>query len=67
MAKKSSTSGGRGCRKYHRRKDKPAQQRYINEDRSTTNKIKKAQRLANKFNKPVKIKIDGKMEEIKPN
>jgi len=63
---KSIRQGKKG-RKAGRRKDKPAQKRYVSENRSDKNKLRRAQRLANKFNSSVKIKIDGKIEIVKPN
>jgi hypothetical protein len=48
------------------KKSKPAQKRYVSEDRKDKNKLKRAQRLANKFNSSVKIKIYGKIETVNP-
>lgn len=40
------------------------QQRYVEQGRSSINKIKKAQKYVNTMGQPVKIKIGGEWEEI---
>ena len=57
---------GKKGRKYGRREKKPCQQRYTNEKRWNANKLKRAKRNARKFGKPIRIKINGEWEEIRP-
>ncbi len=59
-------AGKSGTRKYGRKKSKPAQQRYTNERRWEVNKIRKVQKIVNKFLKSIKVKIDNDWKEIKP-
>lgn len=66
MAGKSS-SGGKGSKKYGRKKNRsPAQARYTADKRWIKNKRRRAQRTANRFGHPVKIKVEGKWESVSP-
>lgn len=57
--------GGKKNRKFGRRKNKPCQKRYTSEKRWKKNKLRKAQKYANKFG-TIKIKIDGEWVIVKP-
>ena len=63
MAEKTIRTGHK-TRKYGRQKNSPAHQRYNNEERWEKNKIRRAEKTAKKFGKPVKIKIKGQWETI---
>lgn len=64
MAKKLST--GKKNRKLNRKRNRPCQKRYVSENRRDVNKRRKAQIRANKFGHPVRIKVQGLIEVIKP-
>ena len=66
MAKATIKKGGKGSRKYGRQERSPSHQRYNNENRRDKNKLKKVQKLVNKFKKPIKVKLGGKIKEINP-
>jgi hypothetical protein len=51
---------------YVKKKRRPCQQRYVEQGRSSVNKIKKAQKYANRMNQTVKIKIGNEWEGIQP-
>lgn len=62
----TTAKGGKKGRKYGRNKAKPSQMRYTNERRWEKNKMRKAQKYANKFGVTVDIKLDGKMVSVSP-
>ncbi len=61
-----AVKAGKKGRKVGRRKKKPCQQRYTSTRQWEDNKLRRAQRTANKFNHAVKIKIKGVLEVIHP-
>ena len=63
----SKQSRGKKTRKYGRKKDSPTQQRYNQERRWIKNKVRKAQKYANRMNQSVRIKIEGEWETIRSN
>lgn len=67
MAAKAGAGKGKRSRKFYRKKNSPAQQRYVASCRSYKNKLKRAQKYANKFGVIVTIKgVDGKAEQVRP-
>lgn len=62
----SKQSKGKKSRKYGRKRDSLTHKRYNHEQRWITNKIRKAQRHANKLGKSIRIKIEGEWETINP-
>lgn len=64
MGKKSS---GKGTKKFGRDLREPSHMRYNNEGRAFKNKRRKAQRLANRFGQPVRIRDGEEWIDIKPN
>lgn len=66
MAGQAPRKGRNGNKTFGRRKNKPCQQRYVNEGRSDKNKVRKAQKYANKFGVEVKVRVDGLLKSIAP-
>ena len=67
MAAKAGAGKGKRGRKFFRKTNSPAQQKYVASCRSYKNKLKRAQKYANKFGVIVTIKgVDGKAEQVKP-
>jgi len=66
MAAKGTMKKGGGGRKHGTCKNRPCQERYVKENRCAHNKIKRAQRYANKFNVEVIIKSKGEDYNIRP-
>ena len=58
--------GGEKNRKYGRGLRSLSHQRYVNEDRRMTNKIRKMQKRANRTGETIKYKYDGAWKKIKP-
>ena len=57
----------KGCKAFHRKSRKPAQQRYVSAGVRWINKRRKAQKEANRTRHAVKIKVNGVIEIIHPN
>ena len=51
-------------RKIGNKIKKPAQKRYVNENRRDKNKLRRAKKIVKKFGKAVKIKLHGILETI---
>ena len=67
MATKQGQGKGKKSRKFGRKRDSLAQQRYTSSRRWETNKRRKAQKYANHMCQSVRIKISGVWETIQPN
>jgi len=57
----------KGCKAFHRKFRKPAQQRYVAAGVKWINKRRKAQGTANRTGHAVHIKVRGEWEHIHPN
>ena len=57
---------GQKNRKYGRGLRSLSHQRYINEDRKMTNKIRKMQKRANRTGESIKFKVGGEWKKITP-
>lgn len=66
MAKTKKAQYGKGNRKIGRTADRPCQKRYVSSDRKWSNKIRKVQKIVNKFGHSIKIKVKGEWVTIQP-
>lgn len=64
VLERKKSSHGKKNRKFNRKKRKPCQQRYTSERRWEKNKMRRAQKYANKFSCNVVIKIHGELVTI---